>query len=213
MSTEAKSGRPHIAGKAHEGKPPLGAKTGKAPAGFSLDPTPAQKRQILRARAHALAQEDSQQHAPEESLRVIEFRLAHEKYAVEAAFVREVYQIKHLTPLPCTPPFVLGIVNIRGRILSIVDLRAFFALPHDGGLDHNTAIILRADALEFGVLTNGILGARSVPYSTIQDTLPALSGIRTEYLLGVTQDHTIILDAECILSDRRILVGQDELEL
>ena len=41
-------------------------------------------------------------------------------------FVREVYPLKDYTPLPCTPPFVLGLVNVRGQIISVIDIKKFF---------------------------------------------------------------------------------------
>jgi purine-binding chemotaxis protein CheW len=171
-----------------------------------------QKHHILLARAHALAREDAQRHAAEESLIVVEFLLAHERYAVEAVYVREVYQLKQLTPVPCTPSFVLGIINVRGCILSVIDLRGFFDLPQDWAPDQHSVIILRTDELELGVLTDGILGARSIPASAVQAS-PLLPGIRAEYLRGVTSEHTVILAAEKILSDKKMIVSADEVEI
>ena len=77
--------------------------------------------QILRARARVLARPRKQAPATETLLELLEFRLARERYAVEVRYVREVYPLKDLTPLPSTPPFVLGVVNVRGRILPVLD--------------------------------------------------------------------------------------------
>ena len=68
-------------------------------------------REILRERARALSRPRKQAPVAEASLELLEFRLAQESYALETRHVREVYPLKDLTPLPCTPPFVLGIVN------------------------------------------------------------------------------------------------------
>jgi len=62
---------------------------------------------ILRARARALARPRERTPVAEASLELLEFRLAQECYALETRYVREVYPLKDLTPLPCTPPFVL----------------------------------------------------------------------------------------------------------
>ena len=78
---------------------------------------------ILRERALALAAEPGETQTLAQSIEVVEFLLAHERYAVESAYVREVYPLENLTPLPCTPAFVLGIVNLRGEIVSVIDLR------------------------------------------------------------------------------------------
>src|SRR5687768_2140813 len=88
-------------------------------------------KQILRARAQALARPARHVPLAEASLEVLEFRLAQERYALETRYVREVYPLKDLTRLPCTPPFVLGIVNVRGRITPVIDIKKFFDLPDE----------------------------------------------------------------------------------
>lgn len=83
--------------------------------------------QILRDRAHLLARPPEQAATADTQLEVLEFRLAQERYAVETRHVREVCPLKDLTPLPCTPPFVLGVVNVRGCILPVLDLKIFLS--------------------------------------------------------------------------------------
>jgi purine-binding chemotaxis protein CheW len=181
--------------------------------GDQTDLTLEQKHRILNERARVLAQQQARTETQEQTLRIVEFFLAHERYAVEAAFVREVQRVKHLTPLPCTPSFVLGIMNVRGHILSVIDLRTFFDLPQDRSHERDTVVVLHAEELELGVLTDEVVGARSVPARAIKPVSPGLSGIRREYLRGITEEHTILLDVERMLSDRRMLVGADEVEL
>ena len=81
-------------------------------------------------------------------LELLEFRLASERYAVESRLVQEVHPLRDLTPLPCTPPFVLGIVNVRGRILPVLDLKKFFDLPERGLTDLHRIILVRGNDLE-----------------------------------------------------------------
>jgi len=87
--------------------------------------------QILRDRAQVLARPPEQAAAADTLFELLEFRLAQERYAVETRYVREVYPLKDLTPLPCTPPFVLGVVNVRGHILPVLDLKKFFGPAGD----------------------------------------------------------------------------------
>lgn len=169
----------------------------------------ATSRSILEARARALAREPEQAVAGREFLDVIEFRLASETYGVESTFVREICPLDDFTPLPGAPPFVLGIVNVRGQILSVVDLKRFFNLPEKGLGQLNKLIILRNDRMEFGILGDDILGARILPLDTVRPTPPTVTGIGAEYLRGVTSDHTILLDAENILNDPKIIVHQE----
>jgi purine-binding chemotaxis protein CheW len=165
--------------------------------------------QVLRARAQALARPP--EHAPVAAtlLDVLEFRLAQERYAVETRFVREVYPLKDLTPLPCVPPFMLGIVNVRGHILPVLDLKKFFDLPEQGLTDLHRIILVRGDDLELGLLADVIVGVRSVPVESLQPSLPTLTGIRGDYLKGVTGERLVVLDLARILADPKIIVHED----
>jgi purine-binding chemotaxis protein CheW len=169
---------------------------------------PEEVKQILKLRAQALAREPKGAQAPEDSIEVIEFVLAYEKYAVESSFVREVHPLKDLTPVPCTPGYVRGIVNVRGQVLSIVDVKRFFDLPEKGLPDLNKVIILRSDSMEFGILADLIVGTRIVSMDELQASLPTLTGIRGEYLKGVTADRVVVLDGEKLLSDTKIVVHE-----
>lgn len=167
-----------------------------------------QQLQILRARAAILAYEPKSE-AEEEQIEIVEFLLANERYAIESSCIGEVYPLKDLTPLPCTPAFVLGAVNIRGTILSVLDLRRFFDLPDKGLSDLNKVIVLRNNTMEFGVLADAILTARKILINTLQPSLPTLTDIRAEYLLGVTEDRLVVLDGRKILADPGIVVDEE----
>ncbi|TRZ52091.1 purine-binding chemotaxis protein CheW, partial [bacterium] len=144
----------------------------------------------------------------QEFLEIVAFRLASETYGIEAAYVREAYPLRDFTPLPGVPPFVLGIVNVRGQILSVIDLKKFFDLPAGGLGQLNKLIILWDEQMEFGILADEILGAQSIPLDSIQPAPPTVSGIGAEYLRGITAERVILLDAEKILNDEKIIVDQ-----
>lgn len=169
-------------------------------------PTPEEKKNILRKRAKKLARESSQLLAEQGRLNVVVFTLAYETYAVEATFVREVYPLKDFTPLPGTPPFVWGILNVRGQILSLIDLKKFFDLPEKGLTDLDKVIILRTDKMEFGIAADSVVGVRSILPQDIQPSLPTLGGIREKYLRGVTTERIVILDAMKLLTDDNLIV-------
>ncbi|CAN2041503.1 purine-binding chemotaxis protein CheW [Candidatus Magnetomoraceae bacterium gMMP-15] len=167
-----------------------------------------QKHAILKARAKVLAQKPEKKD-DEDCLLVVEFTLAHERYAFELTHVREVYPLKELTVLPLTPSFVPGIINVRSQIISIVDMKKFFELPDEVPSNLNRVIILHSDIMEFGVLADEILGVSSIPINTIQSSLPTLKGVRAEYLKGITKDRLVILDGEKILCDPKIVVHEE----
>ena len=171
-------------------------------------PASEETRRILKVRAQALARTTGAAEASGERIEVLEFSLAQEGYAVETQHVRDVYPLEQLTPLPCTPAFVLGIVNLRGEILSVIDIKKFFDLPEKGLTNLNKVIVLESAAMRFGILADAIAGARRIPVAGIQKSLPTLTGIREQYLKGVTPDRITILDAEALLADPTIVIQE-----
>jgi len=165
--------------------------------------------EILRNRARALARPPAAAPASGTMLELLEFSLAQERYAVENRYVREVCPFKELTPLPCTPPFLLGIVNVRGRILPVLDLKKFFDLPEKGLTDLHRIILVRGNDLELGLLADAITGVRSVFPESLQPSLPTLTGIRGDYLKGVTAERLVVLDLARILADPKIVVHEE----
>lgn len=171
--------------------------------------TSEEKNRILRNRAKLLAREPEKDKRGEEHLDVVEFLLAYESYAIQSSYVREVCSLTDLTVIPCTPPFVLGIINVRGQILSVVDLRKLFDLPQKGLTDLNKVIIIHDDKMEFGVLADAVLGVRTIPLEEIQPSLPTLTGIRGKYLKGITRERLVVLDANEVLSDQSTIINEE----
>lgn len=173
----------------------------------SATPVGEEKIAILKARAKALAREPQHQdHEVYEQLEVIEFALSYERYALDASYVREVHSLKEITALPGTPAFIAGIVNVRGQIVSVIDLKRLFELPDKGLTDLNKVIILKNSQMEFGLLVDAIVGVHRLLLRDIQPPLPTLAGARAGYVQGVTAQRVSVLDARKILSDPAIVV-------
>ncbi|MGA2974812.1 MAG: chemotaxis protein CheW [Spirochaetia bacterium] len=173
--------------------------------GLSHDPE--QVRRVLEIRARAAARPSV---TPDdvERLEVLAFFLAGEAYGVETCHVREVCQLKDLTAVPCTPPFVAGVMNLRGRIIAIIDLRRFFELPARGLTELNRVIVLTGGDNELGLLADSIDGVRSVTVSDLQEGLPTLTGIRERFLKGVTGRMLAVLDGARLLEDAALKVNE-----
>jgi purine-binding chemotaxis protein CheW len=173
-----------------------------------LTPNFEERRTILRARARWLAQErKGDEDLPQSQLEVVEFLLASEHYGIELTSIREIHALSEFTPLPGTPAFVLGLTNVRGQILSVIDIKKLFDLPERGLTDLNKVIVVRAHQMELGILADAVLGVRAVSLNEFQTSLPTLTGIRAEYLKGITKHPLVVLDVEKILSDEKIVVN------
>ena len=166
-------------------------------------------RAIFKTRAEALARENHDEALAADFLDVVAFMLGQERYGIESRYVREVYPLIELVTLPGTPPFVLGIVNIRGQVLSVIDLGMLFDLPPRGVGEYDRIIVLHNDEMEFGLLGTAILGLTRIPRDALQPSLPTLTGIREKFLLGVTRDRMAVLNAEKLLSDSSIVVHEE----
>ncbi|MEX6504029.1 chemotaxis protein CheW [Pseudomonas zhanjiangensis] len=175
--------------------------------GFALDPEERDRRLQARSRQWAapLAQEQD-----EDWLEVLSFSLGGEHYAIESEHVAEVLPLAQYTPLPGTPPYVLGIVNVRGHIVSLLDLRVLFELPLSGLADKNFMAILRDAQMEFGLLVDRVQGTSRLRRTELQTELANLTGVRAAYLLGVTAEQCTVLDGARLLADPQLRVMAED---
>jgi len=166
-------------------------------------------RSRLKKRAIDLAKEPEQERETSTTTDIIEFTLAGESYCIESAFVREVYPLKDFTTLPGVPLYILGIVNVRGQILPVVDLKKFLSLPEKGLGELDKVIILSEEQMEFGILADTINGTKAIYNEDVLPAPPTVTGIGEEYLKGVTKEHLIFLNAAKLLSDKSIIVNEE----
>ncbi|MEI6309189.1 MAG: chemotaxis protein CheW [bacterium] len=165
--------------------------------------------EILRLRAQALRRKPAAIEQDGESLLVLVFRLAEEQYGLETVHVREVVPLRSLVPVPCTPPFVLGLINLRGQILSVVDLRSVFGILAGPIEENNPVIVVHHGGIEFGLLAESVTGLRSLLIGTLQAELPTLGGVGAEFLRGVTAEGLILLDGLKLIGSAHLLVQEE----
>jgi len=164
-------------------------------------------KKILEERARALTKSTEVQTG--ESMQLVVFSLANETYGIATDYVREVQPLRQFTPVPCTPDFVVGVINIRGSIYSVIDIRGFFGVQKQDLTDSTKVILVNAAGLEVGILADDVKGATSLPLSEIKAALAAQAATKDEYVQGVTKDMLIILNLEALLKDERIIVHQE----
>jgi len=163
--------------------------------------------QLFEARAIEWALPPAQT-ASTETIEVLAFELSGETYAIDVRAIAEVKPLKQFTRLPSLPDFVLGIVNVRGRIQSVIDLRRLFALPQTGLSDVNHLIILQNQEMEFGVLTDRLVGVETISSEHLLTDLSNLNDVQRTYLKGVSTQQWAVLDANRLLSETSLRVNQ-----
>lgn len=170
----------------------------------ALNPPKDRARKIMEARAKVLARPLAETTAPE-GLGAVVFTLARETYAIESRYVREVTSFTGFTPVPGVPAHIMGVVNLRGGILAVMDLRPFFNLTAQGVTDMARVIVLGESRPEFGIVADATAGHVILPRATIKSA-SGIAGMRSGFITGVTTESCMILDGGKLLADERFTV-------
>jgi purine-binding chemotaxis protein CheW len=182
-------------------------------------PSPDRAKAIMDERARLLARVPAAKPRAAEMLEIATLKLADERYAVEARHVREVLRSGELTPVPGAPEFLVGLVNLRGEILAVVDLRRFLGLGGAELTDRSRIIVLGHQRAEFGVLADEVHEVTTVPIDEVLApaaptlALPEVGEGRVggrEFLRGVTKDALIILDGARLLKESGLFIDQSD---
>ncbi len=159
---------------------------------------------ILDERARALAKSTQVQAGA--TLPFVVFSLANEAYGIATGDVREVQPLHDLTPVPCAPSFVAGVINVRGSIYSVLDIRSLVGAPAQRIGATASVILVDAADLQVGILADAVRGATRVAVNEIK---PPPAALKDGYIQGVTKDMLIILDLAALLRDARIIVHEE----
>ena len=130
---------------------------------------------------------------------MVTFMLSGETYGIEADFVKEVLPLMELTVIPCTPPFVLGVISIRGQIFSVLNLKKVFNLAEKGISEFKKVIIIENEENSFGIVADKILGSRFISSATINSAPYSVKSKKNEYISGVTSEGLIILNGIALI--------------
>src|SRR5262249_11327106 len=145
-----------------------------------------------------------------ELLQVVTFALAGERYALGIEHVREVVRFTDYTPVPGAPAFLVGLLNLRGSILAVIDLRKFLGVEERGLTDLARVIVLGQARAEFGILADAVAEVASLRLEELLAPPESVAGIGREYLRGVTREALIVLDGAVLLGDGRLVIDQGE---
>lgn len=172
------------------------------------DMTDEQRDAILAWRAAQLAAPPPPP-APADAFEAVVFALGDEHYAFPSTQVREVRPPGDLTPLMCTSAFVAGLVNVRGRVVPVLDLGPLFGLPGTGE-SAQAVMLLSCPRGDVGILTSNRPALRQLRAGELGG-LPAgaAAGLAAAYVRGVTPDTVVVLDAERLLADQRLVVQEE----
>lgn len=166
-------------------------------------------RRTLEQRAHALARPPDAEE-PAGTLEMVVLTLGGERYAVDAQHVREVLVLAGLAPVPGTPAFWSGLVNVRGTLYPVLDLARYLSLPDAGPADRPRSVVLVCGArLTIGIAVDGTPETRRVPTAAIGPALAGVPQALRAIVRGITDDLLTILDVEALLADPTLVVRKE----
>jgi purine-binding chemotaxis protein CheW len=139
------------------------------------------------------------------------FRLGREEFAIQVVKVREIMGVQDITSVPHTPIYVKGVINLRGKVIPVVDLRLKFGLP-EVEYDKRTCLIVvqiqgPAAGLLAGIVVDAVSEVLNIAPGEIEDTPDFGAGVETPYLLGMAKIKgrvKIVLDIDKVLSTQEL---------
>jgi purine-binding chemotaxis protein CheW len=135
------------------------------------------------------------------------FRLADEEYGLEILKVQEIIQMQTITRVPRTPPYVRGVINLRGKVIPVVDLRLKFGLDSVEDTDRTCIIVVQIrqgdSVVIMGIIIDEVREVLDIAGDNIEEAPDFGSQIDTEFILGmgkIGQSVKILLDIDKVLS-------------
>jgi purine-binding chemotaxis protein CheW len=141
---------------------------------------------------------------------IVVFKLGEEDYGIEINQVREIIRKREITPVPRQPPYVEGVINVRGTIIPVLNLKKRFGLPTDPSTQPHTIIVESGEGL-VGILVDSVSEVIRVPQERIHHPPSVSMGVDGQYLRGICRvgDRLLIyLNVKKVVSAIPVSAGQ-----
>lgn len=160
----------------------------------------------------------AEQHSPEDEeglaedpvSRWVTVCLDGETYGIEVTRVQEVLRVPEIAPVPGAPDYVLGIINLRGHVVTVIDTRRRFGLPPAEHTDQTRIVIAESEGRVFGMLVDSVAEVMDLRRSQI-DSAPTVGNEEAvPYLQGLAQvdgELVILIDLDRVIAEEGTSVG------
>lgn len=131
------------------------------------------------------------------------FFLAGEEYGLEILKVQEIIGMMPITSVPRTPSFIKGVINLRGKIIPIVDLRLKLEMESKEQTEETCTIVVQANGVEIGLIVDKVSEVLDISEEDIEDAPAFGSSIQSDYILGIGKSEgrvKLLLDIDKVLS-------------
>lgn len=145
-----------------------------------------------------------------ELLQLVTFSVGGEEFGVEILQVQEIIRMLEITKVPKAPSFVEGVINLRGKVIPIIDLRKRFGLEPRGRDKNTRIIVIEIHTMVVGFIVDSVSEVLRLPASTVEPPPPVVAGLDSDYIsaVGKLEDRLLIL-----LDLQRLLSNEEQLHL
>ena len=154
--------------------------------------------------------EQERERSGEKQYQIINFSVGTEEYGVDIHTMKEVIRIREITPLPKAPHFVKGVINLRGDVIPIIDLREKFGLEQREYTEATRVMVVEVEKRMIGLVVDSVSHVIRLGEGQIDPTPPLVGGVSSEYIRGVGKlDERLIV----LLNIDRIITAEEKIEL
>ena len=139
------------------------------------------------------------------------FSLADEEYGIGILKVKEIIGMMGITPVPQTPDYVKGVINLRGKVIPVVDLRSKFDMETIDYTDRTCIIVVeiegKEESIQIGIVVDTVSEVLNIRESDVEDTPTFGTSVNTEFILGMAKiegNVKILLDIDAVLSAKEL---------
>ncbi|GAC1410168.1 MAG: chemotaxis protein CheW [Candidatus Velthaea sp.] len=144
------------------------------------------------------------------TMQVVSFALGSEEYGVDIAQVQEINRMVTITHVPRAPHFMEGVINLRGQLIPIIDLRTRFGMARAEHTKNTRIVVTEIGSKRVGMVVDSVSEVLRIPVEQIEDAPDMIAGVETEYIRGVgkIEDRLIIM-----LDLGRVISGSEKRDL
>ncbi len=146
------------------------------------------------------------QRKDDELLQLVTFSIGEEEFGVDILKVQEIIRTMEITKVPRAQDFVEGVINLRGKVIPIIDLRRRFGFSSKEHDKHTRIIVIEINNMIVGFVVDSVSEVLRIPTATVEPPPPVVAGVESEYISGVgkLEDRLLIL-----LDLDKLLSGED----
>ena len=139
-----------------------------------------------------------------EEQQLVIFDLADENYGVDINVVREIIRMQDITSVPKAPTFVIGVINLRGKVIPVVDLRRRFAMEETEHTKDSRIVVVDISGQDIGIVVDAVTEVLRIPVSSVEPPSSIITTMDSDYLQGIAKLESqliILLDLSRVLGD------------